>query len=152
MGQHGIGAVSTSIQPAAKAQLFSTLTARANLSAVQVTYGHPGSKRVAKECIWIGNINGDQTVRVVGAYSRLDDFAIEMVVDVQQPGDDQQTCTERAYALMAEVESAVRSDPTLSGVVNIDVQFTGELNLKEFIYDQGREAELTFEIQCRGKI
>lgn len=137
-------------QPKVKAKLAEITEDRANLSGVQVAYGHPG-KRVESEFISFKDIAGDQEARELGNHRRFENYVVEVEVNVLRKGNEQQAVTERAYELAAEVEEAVRAEPTLGSLV-VDAQIVGPFDLTEQFSEQGRLAAVFLGVRVRARI
>lgn len=109
-----------SAAPAVKAALFAMLNTAYAAEAVRVTYGHPGrpddADIVAAMDVW-----GEQewaAMRAGGA-TREESLLLSVALSCYVGGgpEAQQPATERAYALLAILETALRADPTLGGTV-----------------------------------
>jgi hypothetical protein len=99
--------------------LKAALAARPALSGVRVSYGPP-LPRTPGEFIWLADAEeAPQVARALGRMKRREDAIVKVVVSVQRTGTDQEAVAARAYALLAEVENAIREDPSL------DAHYTG---------------------------
>lgn len=139
-------ATETSTIPAFKAALFAALLARPALADVQVSYGSP-NPNPRPEFIWLHDVDGAQEARALGRLARREDMSLEVRISVVKQGRDQQAATERAFALLAELEDTVRTDPALdaqyAGAGQIlAAQITGPMLLSERANDREREAYL----------
>jgi hypothetical protein len=142
--------MATSTVPALKAALLSLLSARAGLSGVQVVYGAP-LPNPGREFISLAGTTGDQATASLGRLSREEEYRLTIYVSALREGLDQQSCTERAFALAAEVENAVRSDPTVSGTVRTAL-VDGPFTLEEGATDAHRTALVTLSLFCHARI
>ena len=112
--------MASSVAPALKAGLVAMLrTAFASDPAVLVSYGHPGPTS-APDIVGVMGVAADQSVATLAATQpREESLRVTVLVSCFVGGGDgaQQAATERAYALLALVESALRTDPTVAGIV-----------------------------------
>jgi hypothetical protein len=141
--------VATSTIPAFKNALYTRLAARSGLSGVQVSYGWP-TGAVQREHIILGGVDGTQEYRAIGAQHRFEEYTLTVYINVLREGVQQQTCDERCLALLAEVESELRSDPTVNNTV-----LTAELGsfvLDPMANDQSREARLRVGVSVKARI
>lgn len=142
--------MATSTVPAFKSALLSRLQARPGLSDVQVTYGWP-SGAVKRESMMLGGLNGSQEFRTIGATQRMEEYGLDVYITVIREGQGrQQNADERAFALMAEIEAELRSDPTVNNTV-----LTAELrdfDLQPMASAETREARLTVTINVMARI
>jgi hypothetical protein len=136
--------------PALKAALVTSLSARAGLSGVQVVYGAP-LPNPGREFVSIGGTRGQQSTAALGRYAREEEYHLTVHVSALREGQDQQSCTERAFALAAEVEAQVRADPSVGGVVRTAV-IDGPFTLEEGATDAHRTALVTLSILCTARI
>lgn len=143
--------------PVVKAALVDTLSARPALSGL-VTYGVP-RELPAKEWVAVTNVEGSQRAISVGrggASRRGEDFRILVVVTVTGSAfDDPRTTTERAFALVAEIDDALRDDPEL-GLTSSQALVVAEVvktDLSESIGDgTSRQSVVTVFVQCTTRI
>src|SRR5438128_122383 len=122
--------MATSTIPAMKAALRTQLAGRVGLNGVQISYGYPGP--VAEtEYLWLADVKGEQKAATIGTRARDERYTLTVVVYAQNSDPrDSQTPTERAFALMAEIESQLRTDPTVNGTVLV-AQIEGPIELTE---------------------
>lgn len=119
-------AIPVSTAPAVKAYLFAQLSAQVwpaatGVAAVQVTYDHPGPY-MADDIVSVGDLLTRTCMPAAmvgsGGAKWLDEvYQLEVTVDVFRGADYAQTAFERAFTLMAVVESVVRTDPFCGGLV-----------------------------------
>ncbi len=138
--------------PAAMKQLRTILRARPGLADVKVLIGHPGDPP-PKEAIVMFGVDGDQEYRTVGGTRREDEFTIGNSIFITKPGhgeDIAEAALDRATAVLAEVEEALRADKNLSDTVRI-----AELRnprLDQGTLERGRWCEITFDVFCKADI
>jgi hypothetical protein len=145
--------MATSTIPALKSALKTQLAARANLAGVQISYGFPGPMPEV-EYIWLADVKGKQEPATIGTRARDETYTLTVIVksqvsDISNTG--QQTATERAFALMAELEAQLRTDPAVNGTV-LTAQIEGPIELVELAGDESRGALLTVSVYCRARI
>ena len=138
-----------STAPAFKAAFLTALTARTGLSGVTVSYGAP--LQAPREFIALGDINGSQEFAALGALRKDETYVLDVYVSVLREGNQQQTCTERCFALAAEVEDELRTNVTMSGTVRV-AELLSPFNLEEFAGDSARQSILTLGIQATERI
>jgi len=137
--------------PAFKAALLTALTARSGLSGVTVSYGVPlGGPR---ESITLADISGSQEFRTMGGPvpKKEESYVLDVYVSVLREGNQAQTCTERCFALAAEIEDELRTNITMSGTVRV-AELSSPFNLEEYASDQARQSVLTLGIQAVERI
>lgn len=138
--------MSTSSIPAFKAALKTSLVSlqATTLTGVQVSYGAPAPTMQA-ECIVLADANpSSQEPVFLGRNSRNEDYDLDVYVRVRRQTTDQQAVTERAFAITAAIENALRSDPTLGSVVR--EAKVGRVGLAEFASDDGLERVAVIDI------
>lgn len=135
--------------PAAKAGLLTLLRARAALTGVQVEWAHPG-QLIEPESVFLLGVQSDEVPATLGQQRRDETYTLEVAVTVHRPGDDPQACEERAWALAAEVEAAVRGDRTLNGAVSEWAMVQG-MTQQPFIEGEGRVCEIVVRVECRSR-
>jgi hypothetical protein len=145
--------MSSSQGSALKAALFAALPNVAALaSPVLVCYGLPG-KYQPDDIVAILDSEGDSVPATIGSpRSREETIRQTFTVSCYRGGDDQQTCTERAFTLMDAVVNYCRTtDPTVGGTVRSllpDVSWA----LEETVEEQGRVSDLTFTLTFNARI
>lgn len=138
--------MATSSVPTAKANLAAQLAARAGLNGVQVTNGPP-LPNPSREFIWVGAAEGSQEIATMSG-TRAEQYGINVIISVLREGTDIVAADTRCFALAAEVEQQLRSDPTINNAVTYS-QF-GEFRLGEYVAPDGmnRVSELTVTVAC----
>lgn len=139
--------------PAAKSALLTTLGARAGLTGVLLAWGVPMDEPSAnRERVYIGDaVNVQRTWAQLGRYRIDEDYALHIFVEVYQEGDDQRTCEERMWAIVAEVEQAAVVDITLTGVLKWGAK-PGAMDPKTFPYGDGWISQVTLNLECSSRI
>lgn len=144
--------ITTSSIPTLKANLKAALQARAGLSGVQVSWGWPSAP--AKEMILLGDVR-DGTQDPAGMRStphhRDETYSVEVTIWVERIGADQQSATERAFELAAEIEDELRNDLTVGGAVRT-AQVQGRVEIEERASDRARLALLTINVHCKARL
>jgi len=145
--------VATSTIPTLKKNLQTLLQARAGLTGVQVSYGYPGPEPEA-EYIWLADAKGDQHAATIGTRSRNERYTLRILIYTQNSDPaDQQTPTERAFALFAEIEAQLRTDPQVNGALPSGVaQVEGPIQLTELAGAESRGALLDVSVLCTARI
>lgn len=130
--------MATSSIPRLKDALYDALVAlqASTLSGVQVTYGV--ALNMQRETVVLGDVTpSDQEPVFLGRNTRNEAYSLEVFVRVNRTGTDQKAVTERAFVVAGVVETTLRSDPTLSGIVR--EAKVGRMGLSEFVSDDGQE-------------
>ncbi|MEZ5101169.1 MAG: hypothetical protein R3C15_15485 [Thermoleophilia bacterium] len=144
--------MATSTVPTLKANLQARLQARVGLAGVQVSYGAP-FPMPEPEWIWLADVEGEQEPAALGRQRRSETFRLEVLVRVVRSTlDDQEAATERAYALAAELENELRSDPTVGVAADFIAQIGGPFRLAEDANAEQRVASLVVTVTCRARI
>ena len=144
--------MATSTIPTLKANLVTQLQARGGLAGVQVSYGPP-LPNPQREYIWVGDVEGAQSFAAFAAantlYQRREEYNVQVIIGVLHEGTDTKATDDRCFALLAELEQQVRTDPTVSGAINV-AQLT-TFRLTEFVSPDGmnRTAQLIVDINCQ---
>lgn len=139
-----------STAPVLKAALFTALGARAGLSGVTISYGAP-LPSAPREFIALGDISGSQEFAALGALRKDETYTLTVYCSVLREGNQQQTCTERAFTLASELEDLLRADPTVGGSVRV-AQLAQPFQLEEFANDQARQSVLTLGVEATQRI
>lgn len=142
--------MSASSVPTAKANLVTQLQARPNLSGanrVLITNGPPVPPE--REFIWVGTAEGEQHFGTFGAAGlRREEYGLQVVISVLREGADIVGADTRCFALSAEVEAQLRTDPTINGAV-MAAEFGG-FKLGEYVTadEMARGSELVVTVNC----
>jgi hypothetical protein len=138
-----------STAPAFKAALQTALTARTGLSGVTVSYGAP--TQGPRESITLGDISGSQEFAALGALRKDEIYTLDVFVSVLREGSQAKQCTERCFAIAAEIEDELRTNVTMSGTVRV-AEVQSPFQLEEYASDQARQSVLTLGIQATERI
>lgn len=140
-----------STAPAFKAAMLTALGNRSGLSGVTISYGAP--LQGPREFIALGDISGSQEFRTMGGPvpKKEESYVLDVYVSVLREGNQQQTCSERCFALAAEIEDELRTNITMSGTVRV-AELLSPFQLEEFGSDQARQSILTLGIQAVERI
>ncbi len=138
--------MATSSVPTVKANLVTQLQARGGLANVQVTNGPP-LPNPSREFIWVGTAEGTQAQAAMGGLRR-EEYGLEVVISVEREGTDIAAADARCFALVAELENQLRTDPTVNAAVE-HAEMAG-FRLGEFVGADGmrRVSELTATVDC----
>lgn len=142
--------MATSTIPAYKAALHAALEARVELRNVQVSYGAP-LPAPADELVWLAGVEGEQEAAALGAQRREETFRLTIIIDVFVQGQNQRAATDRAFELMAIIETVLRADGSLGNVVRFS-EIDGPLTLEEMASDTARGARLTIMVAAAARI
>ena len=141
--------MATTTITAMRAALVTLLQARGGLSGVQIGYGMPPGA-LQREHILMGLVEATQEYRALGTARKFEDYTVTVHISVMREGTDQQATDERALVLLAEVEAALRADPTVSGtVLTAEV---GRYRLEPLASESTREARITLDVITRARI
>lgn len=137
--------------PATKRALITILNARAGLSGVQVAYGYLNdSAQLQDENINVGKVRFNQEWGALGNRRREESYRVELIIVVKREGDDQQGTEERMWAVLAEVEQALRADPTLGGAVRVSELTEGDQD--NWPDSEGWFSQVTAQITCQASL
>lgn len=153
----------TSTIPAAIDALVTMLTVRPALAVpgTLVVDGYPANARSIKQLITIGGqvdatATGTQEFASLGARRRTEDYTIRVYCSAVDA--DQKKARDAAFALMAEVEDLLRTDPTLGGVTSMYAEAGGDVVLDQSSEDPdtmpsgGRWAAVSFDVHVVNRI
>lgn len=143
--------MATSSIPTLKANLVTQLSARGGLSGVQVSYGPPAP--VQDEYIWLGDTDGAQEYATYASPNqRHEAYQLQVVICKEMQGTGMQAADERCFALFAEVEAQLRTDPTVNSAVS--EAHVGAYKLSEILSPDGmnRIAQLEVQVNCQAWI
>lgn len=137
--------MATSQVHAVKTALVSTLTALWP-KPVWVGYGHPGTLRV-DDMIAVMDATAQQVGGPMGGPRvREESISAQLLFSVFRGGNDQATVTARAFALLAALETSLRTDPTL-GITGARLGQVTAIDLAEEAQTSGRVTELAVTVQ-----
>lgn len=146
----------TSAAPTIKAALVAELQAL-YAAPVVVSYGHPGAD-VEDDMVAVMDIRSTQEVATLSPMRKREEtLDVDVVISCFRGGgpEAQQVATERAYALLALLESWVQGDGyTIGGTVRLGL--LSRYDLAEAtdpdILALGRVAEITATLTCSVRI
>lgn len=116
--------IPVSTAPAAKAWLFGklqTAVTPVSTNTLEVLYDNITESAAAPdEVVYVGDITNRQLqaesmVGGQGPFAFTETYDINVVISVFRQGSNPQDATERAWAILAEVETVTRTDPTFGG-------------------------------------
>jgi len=144
----------TTTVPAAKAYLFTLLSAQLagdGRTSLKVFYDDPGTD-ILDDIIVVGKmanrVSKPYTMRgsMTGRGSMWETYDLEVVVSCYRGGDQPQHVYERAWLLATQIESAVRADPSLGGLVTLAFPAHSSDDPKEESEQMGRLVDITLGI------
>ena len=145
----------TSTQPAAIANLVTSLQASADLAGVPVKDGPVVSGETLTELIVVG-FDGEAGAAVEGSLTyegmtispSRENYTISGVAQVLRGGGDIAVARKRAYELLAAIGGELARDKTLGGVVMSAT--LGDVSLSQTQSPKGAVASVTFGVACDG--
>jgi hypothetical protein len=132
--------------------LKAMLEAREGLSGVGVFTAHPGDE-LPREAIVVDRVTTDQSWAALGRQRREEGFTTYLILHIEKAGAGEGVATdvrERVYAIKAEVEDALRADPTVSETVRVADYARDEL--RQGTGDRARWAQLEAQIDAKVRI
>lgn len=138
--------------PLAKAQLLTDLAARPGLAGVLLAWGVPSEVPANRERVYL-----DDATAVTREWAQLGRFRVDewytlkVVVEVFQEGDDQRTCEERMWTIVAEVEQTAVVDLTLAAVLKWGVK-PGSMDPKCVPTGDGWLSFVTLSLECSSRL
>jgi hypothetical protein len=107
------------VRPALFTQLQNNITAASGMDLL-VSLGKPGTNE-PNDIVWVGNVHRtltpDHLVGSGGAGWLSEAYQIQVTVEAFRGGDTELTVWNRMCDLVDAVEAAVRTDPTIGGLV-----------------------------------
>jgi hypothetical protein len=131
------------------AELYTLLSADSGLSGVRVNYG-PALPDPGRESVNILGLSGTQTWAALGRGAKEEVYTLEVLIMVIREGQQTQPAVERAYALLAEVESVLRTDPTIGNTCRVAA--VEDVKLEVGASDTTRSALLTTGVRVDARI
>ena len=101
-----------------KKELIRALINEPTLKGQQILIGHPGSE-MELQCIFINSVRNTERARSLGKAHRREELTVEVAIVSQVLTGDLLDSEERAWTMLAGVESAIASDSSLNGSVLI---------------------------------
>lgn len=100
--------------PTVRAAIVALLAARAGLAGVQVGQSHPG-EALEGETVFLGDSRGTSGIATIRAArkARQEAYTVDVWVEVNRDGPTAQTASERAWALVGEIDDMLADDPSL---------------------------------------
>jgi hypothetical protein len=147
--------MASSTIPALKSNLETRLKARPALSGVYVSYGPPFPVP-EPELIALWDVR-DWTQRpaALGKRGRDEEYELAILIRVvQSTVAEHKPVTERAFALLAEIENELRNDPTVGVAEMIAAELGGQgaMSLQEDANDEQRVSTLLVNVHCHARI
>lgn len=135
--------------------LQASLVAAFAATGVNVTAGIPRGNP-GDEWVMLGDAIGTQEQAAIarGRYPREEEFRLQVTVSVLRDFGRQLEATTRAIAIADTIDTVLRGDPTVGGVVR-EALIGGAFNATQHQdLDTGRlcEGRVTFEITCKTRL
>ncbi len=140
----------TSTIPAFKAALLDALQARTGLAGVQIEWGLPQSEP-QDELIMLLDVSGEQVWAPMGRLHKEETYTLDLWISVLRSGGEQQTASERAFELLAEVEGFLRGDVSVGGTVRT-AALQGLTFNERALSAAKREAQIKSAIFCTARL
>lgn len=145
--------MATSSIPAAIDGLLALLRASSELRGVEIVDGEP-TTNTPKDFIAVGYaedggevVSGQQAAATIGHLRRSETFDITCFVSAWNGSTSMKSVRDRAFALYAGVENAVRTGGTLGGsVIFADI---AQESFAQYQSDQGAIADITFTVSVK---
>ena len=111
--------MATSTAATAKQRILDLLAARPALAAVKRTWAEPTQQGDhGADHVWFGDTDQSEEWGSLGAHARNENYVIELTAVAYLPGDDPQAAEARGWTLQGEISQALRSDPSLGGLLS----------------------------------
>jgi hypothetical protein len=137
--------------PATKRALVEMFGELDGLSGVKVHYGYLNdAQQLGQENINVGKVRFNQEWGALANLRREESYRVELVVLVKRGGDDQQGTEERMWAVLAEIEQALRADPTVGGFVRVAELTEGEQDNSPD--SEGWFSQVVAQITCKASL
>lgn len=143
----------TSGVPTLIPNLVALLDARPGLAGVQITPAPVDLSETEPESIQIDNTEPTREWAALGRQAREEEFYLGFTVSVVVAGGDRAAMLAallRVYALLAEIEVALRADPSVGGAVH--VAHVARTALTQIPTPEGRMAILECEIKADKRL
>jgi hypothetical protein len=105
----------------------------------------------ADEVSYSHAVTGSQTWAQLGGGMRDETFSVHCVAVSWNGDDDALAAMDGAFALMGGIETAITSDPTLTGAV-LFVKGITAMGLRFTTDSNGVAAHVPFDVECRTRI
>jgi hypothetical protein len=155
--------MATSALPRAISALLEILREANDLTGLEIIDGPPVDDIATADFLSVGWSGGEdlgaeavQDFNAAGARTRDEDFTIVSVIDVWSGDDGFSVVRDRAFAILAIVEQAIRATgpnpdaPNLNGAV-LWAHMT-RASLRQYFTDQGARVALGFTVSCHARI
>lgn len=150
--------IPTSTVPAVKAALFTLFQAQLTpgSSSLGVFYDEPGPNQ-PDDIVSVGacksrQVSGMAMVGSGGAGWLHELYTIEVTVACFRGGDDARAVLERAYSLCGQVETAVRADPSIGGLVLVARPVGSHDDPQWETQHKGRTIAIIIDIEIEAQI
>lgn len=153
--------MANSSAPIVKSALVDAFKALPGLDGVQVVYGDP-IKGFQKECVFLGKIlwsdaqsatgrSFGEDWATLGNNERTEQYNIELIVNIQKSGTDDETVEARAFELLGYIEVYLRGNPNLSYSKLTQYQIVPLHSAVVPAVDEGRECQINavIRVYCR---
>lgn len=139
--------------PAAKARIITALQQSNDLSGVTVTWGGPtAEKDHAADHVWLGKTRLRDEWGEIGAYSKHEEYSLELRVQVHRRGaNEEQTVEERCWAIVSWIDSVLRDDVTLDSILNRVPACMTDVEQENLPLTDGWLAKATCTVECGSK-
>ena len=153
--------IPVSTAPAAKAWLFARLQSAVTAvssASLQVLYDNVTTSNVAPdEAVVVGDItnrrlDGLALVGGEGPSAFTETYDINVVVSVFRSGSRPQETTERAWVILAQVETVTRTDPTFGGLLTYSKPRDTFSTVTASDNGNGYACEIPLAIQCLAEL
>lgn len=145
--------MAASTAPAAKQAILDLLKARPNLNLVAITWGEPTEQEdLQDEMIFFqGGVERVPEWNVLGGAPLDETYTLTLRVENRYYGDDPAAAEARTWALVGELEAAVRSDLRLGGVLRIPIVFADQ-EIRSRPLSDGWYGEADIPLVCSARI
>jgi hypothetical protein len=147
--------MAASTAPAAKQAILNLLIARPALNTVAIMWGEPTENEdlQAEMIFFDGPVVRQPDWREIGGPSSplWEQCTLTLQVRNFAPGDDRATAEQRCWALIDEIEQAVRADLRLGGILRVPVEF-GEQEIRALPESDGFSAAGFVPLVCTARI
>lgn len=150
--------MAASTVPRAKQAVLDLLIAREALNEVAVTWGSPTEEEKLRDVMifFDGPAVRLPEWRVLGGAYLDETYTLTLIVRNRSVGDDEATTEGRCWALIDEVEQALRGDQTLGGILSDGGERRaldfGEQEVKSVPVSDGWYGEGSLQLVCHARI
>lgn len=154
--------MAASTAPSVKSALLTLLRADDGLSGVQIDYADPGAAIADEEIFYGRTIETEKPGAGLGQRRQTETYDIEIYVYVKLDGDDPQTCEERCWTLVAELENVIRANNGVNGALSVALKdlagsnaagwvVMGAIEMTPFTYQGARVAEALCKVHVEAR-